>query len=299
MKTGKILLFPTVLTLALVIFLSAGVLFAQEPPAAAETPSDTEAGDANTTEEVEEILDYSDYMVKAYTLTPYIGHFSGGTYLENMTLGERTVLTPGAGDIIGYDGNVLEESLDAQHYDGAHKYIESGPAYGIRVGIYATRDFHLDLAGTYASGKAVTSMNYKPDVDDPSQNRRVIVDEDDDYSLFKGGVHLGYDAVPATFWGIMPKIGFGIGGLINRYSYLEDKTALYLEGNLGLTKKLFGNVSLTGQVDLTSFAFEVDELGYSNFVKYTTYSLGLTWYLDVVPGDVRAAHQAELEALEE
>ena len=61
MKTGKILLFPTVLTLALVIFLSAGVLFAQEPPAAAETPSDTEAGDANTTEEVEEILYYSDY----------------------------------------------------------------------------------------------------------------------------------------------------------------------------------------------------------------------------------------------
>ena len=298
MKTGKLILAPTVLALAMAFFLSAGVLFAQEPPAATETPSETDTETPNIEEEVEEILEYSDYMVKAYTLTPFYGYFSGGTYLENQELGERTVQADGAGDIIGFDGEVLAESRDIDHYDAAHKDIESGPAYGLRVGIYANEDFHLDLAGTYATGKVVTTMLYTPDTDLPDQKSRVQVDEDDGYSLIKGGVHLGYDARPATFWGITPKLGFGLGGLINRYTYLEDQTALYLEGNLGLTAKLFGNVDLTGQVDLTSFAFQVDELGYSNFVKYTTFSLGLTWYLDVVPEEVRAAHQAQLAEME-
>ena len=125
------------------------------------------------------------------------------------------------------------------------------------------------------------------------------MDEDDGYSLIKGGVHLAYDARPATFWGITPTLGFGLGGLINRYTVNEDKTALYLEGNIGLTTRIFGNVNLTWQVDLTNFAYQVDELGYSNFVKYTTYSLGLTWFFDVIPSEVRAAYMAELQALED
>ena len=296
MKTGKFVLALTVLTLALTMFLSTGILFAQETPAATEKPSGEDTEEAGGGE-VEEILAYSDYMVKAYTLTPFYGQISGATYLENMELEERTILTGGAGDVFGYDGNVLTESTDP-HYDAAHKKIESGPAYGIRIGIYANPDFHLDLSGTYATGKAITTMLYTADPEFPNQKERITVDEDDGYSLIKGGVHLGYDARPATFWGLTPKLGFGLGGLINRFSHLEDKTALYLEGNLGLTAKLFGNVNLTGQVDLTTFAFEVDELGYSNFVKYTTFSLGLTWYLDVVPGDVRAAHQAELAEMD-
>ena len=117
--------------------------------------------------------------------------------------------------------------------------------------------------------------------------------------MVKGGLALMYDARPATFFGIMPRLGFGLGGIINRYTYLEDKTALYLEGNFGLSYELFDDFNLTGQVDLTSFAFQVDELGYSNMVNYATFSLGVSWFIDVVPAEVRAAHQAELRAAEE
>ncbi len=298
MKTAKFVLFPAVLVMALAFFPVSGAVFAQETPSGAEIPSEIDTEDAIIEEEVEEVLEFSDYMVKAYTLTPYFGYFSGATYLESQELGDRTVLTPGAGDVLGYDGNVLPESQDPDHYDAPNKEIESGPAFGIRIGLYAAQDFHLDLAGTYATGKAVTTMLYTPDENDPSKNRRMVVDEDDGFSMIKGGLHLGYDARPATFWGLTPKLGFGLGGLINRYSVIEDKTALYLEGNFGLTTKLFSNVSLTGQIDLTTFAFQVDELGYSNLTKYTTFSLGLTWYLDVVPAEVRTAHQLELDELD-
>lgn len=254
--------------------------------------------------DISENLKYEDYTVKAYRLTFFGGHFSGATYLENQQLGDRTVLTPGAGDIIAYDGEVLWESTAKYEdgtliYDAAHKEIESGPAFGGRVGIYISNDFHLDLLGTYATGKAVTTMLYRPDPEDLYNNERVVVDQDDGFKMVKGGLALIYDAKPATFFGITPRLGFGLGGIINRYSYLEDKTALYLEGNLGVSYNIMKNLSLSGQVDLTTFAYQVDELGYSNMVNYATFSLGLSWFVDVVPGDVRAAHLAELRALDE
>jgi len=252
----------------------------------------------------EENLKYEDYTVKAYSLSFFGGNFSGATYLENQELGPRTVLTPGAGDIISYSGDVLWESTakyanGLNIYDAAHKEIESGPAFGGRVGIYISRDFHLDLLGTYATGKAVTTMLYRPDENDRDNSYRVVVDEDDGFKMVKGGLALMYDARPATFFGIMPRLGFGLGGIINRYSYLEDKTALYLEGNFGLNVELFKNFTLSGQADVTTFAYEVDELGYSNMVNYVTYSLGISWFIDVVPDEVRAAHLAELRAAEE
>lgn len=278
------------MTLALALSLSLGSSLAQ-----LEAPVDeTEGGETPE----EEVLHFSDYMVKGYSLTAYYGNFSGGTYLDNQALDERTVLTQGAGDILAYDGSVLIQSQDPLHYDAARKEIESGPAFGARIGIFVNPDFHLDLIGTYATGKAVTTMLHKPDPEDSSLDQRIVVDEDDGYSLIKGGVHLAYDAHPATFWGITPRLGFGLGGLINSYTTLEDKTALYLEGNLGLVARISNDFSVVGQVDLTTFSYEVDELGYSNVVKYTTFSLGLSWFIDVIPDDVRAAHQAELEAAE-
>jgi hypothetical protein len=255
--------------------------------------------------EIEETLKYDDFTVKAYRLTVFGGNFSGAKYLELPVLADRTRLTDGAGDIIGFDGEVLPESRlfmpDGNHfeYESAHKEIESGPAYGAKVGIYISDDFHLDLMGTYASGRAVTTMMHRIDETDYDIMERVEVDEDDGFNVYKGGLHLMYDARPATFFGIMPRLGFGLGAVLNRYSFLEDKSALYLEGNFGLSHKLFKNVNLTGQVDLTSFAFQVDDLGYSNMVNYTTFSLGISWLIDVVPEDVRAAHLAELEKAEE
>ncbi len=277
------------LLLAMCLLTSGSLVLAQDQ---AETPAE----DAITPIAIEEeILEWSDYTVKAYTLSIWGGSFGGATYLDNKPLAERSILTDGAGDIIAYDGGVLFESRDTRHYDAAIKEVKSGNAFGGRIGIYIADDFHLDLLGSFASGEAVTSMLYTEDPDDaPNESVRVDVDSDPDFKVYKGGIALMYNAKPATMYGIVPRLGFGLGGVINRYSQLEDKTAMYLEGNFGLTYDLFDNMELGVQADLTTFGFEVDELGYSKMVSYVTYSLGVSWFIDRVPEQVRAAHLSEL-----
>jgi hypothetical protein len=244
---------------------------------------------------VEGALAYDDYTVKSYALTFFGGSFSGAKFLELPELNERTVLTEGAGDILAYDGTVLIESRDAVHYTAPEKEIETGTAFGGRVGIYISDDFHLDLVGSYATSRARTTMLYTKDRDDLAANpwTRIEVDEDPEFKVYKGGLALAYEARPASIFGLVPQLGFGLGGIINRFGALEDKTALYLEGNFGLNAEVFDNFELGGRIDLATFAFEVDELGYSNMVSYTTFSIGATWHIDVLPSDVRAAHDAE------
>lgn len=290
------------LILAFGLMLSGSILLAQEETEGPAAPAPVEEAVQQEPAPIEEeILVYDDYTVKAYTITVFGGSFSGAKYLENMDLVPRTVLAQDAGDILGYmtlepenyDGDVLLVSRDAEHYTGAHKEIKSGPAYGGRIGIYISDDFHLDILGTYASGEAVTTMLFTEDpVNAPSKSQRIEVDSDTGFKMYKGGLALMYDATPATFFGIVPRLGFGLGGIINRYSELADVTGLYLEGNIGLNYELFKNFQIGGQVDLTNFAYEVEELGYSNMVNYVTYSLGLTIFLDSVPEQVRASHLA-------
>lgn len=267
---------------------SALVALAQDTP----PPADDEA--ATTTEPVAEALEWSDYTVKAYSLTVWGGTSSGATYLDNPPIDGLTVLTDGAADILAYDGGVLPESRDIRHYDAATKEIKSGDAFGGRIGIYLSNDFHLDLMGSYASGEAVTSMLYTEEPDlAPDKTVRVQVDSDPGFKTYKGGLALMYNATPAAVFGAIPRLGFGLGGIINRYSQLPDKTALYLEANFGLTYEVVDNVSLGAQADITNFAFEVDELGYSNMTTYTTFSLGVSWFIDRVPEPVRASHEAK------
>jgi len=290
MKLSKILSFFLALTL-----LSIG------NPATAQDNGETSASpeavqDSVAVVPLEEPLAYDDYTVKKYSLTFFGGQFSGARYLENMPLSDRTVLTPGAGDIMGYDGDVLLVSQDFEHYTGAHKEIEAGPAMGGRIGIYISRDFHLDMLGSYSKGTAVTTMQFTENPETaPDKFSRIEVDRDEGFSAIKGGLALMYDATPAMFFGIKPRIGFGLGGIINSYSILPDVTALYLEGNFGLGYEIIDNLTLGANIDATNFAYEVPELGYSNMVNYFTFSLSLTWLIDVIPEDVRAAHQADME----
>lgn len=283
------------LLFALGLLLSGPALLAQEDTNDSAVPDPAEEADQDKPQlAAEEVLTYDDYTVKAYTITAFGGQFSGAKYLENMDLAPETVLTDGAGDIRAYDGEILLESQNYDQYTGAHKEIKSGPAIGARIGIYLSRDFHLDILGTYAKGEAVTTMRYTEDPENATdKSERVEVDRDDGYKMYKGGLALAYDATPATFFGIVPRLGFGLGGLINRYSELSDVTGLYLEGNFGLNVELLDNFHLGGQVDLTSFAYDVEELGYSNMVNFVTYSMGLTVFLDVIPPEVRASHLAE------
>ena len=294
------------LLLALGLLLSGPVLMAQE-----ETEDPTVTAPAEATDEVEpspaeepvpeatvplpeEPLTYEDYSVKAYTLTIFAGQTSGATYLENMDLADRTILTEEEYAIVAYDGGTLLVSLDAEHYTGAHKDITEGPAYGGRIGIYVSDDFHLDILGSYSKGEVITTMSYTDDPENyPDDSVRIEVDRDNGYQMYKGGLALMYDATPATFFGLVPRLGFGLGGIINRYSELSDVTGLYLEGNFGLNFELMKNFQIGAQVDVTNFAFEVEELGYSNMVNYVTYGLGLTIFLDSLPPEVRASHLAE------
>jgi hypothetical protein len=291
---------------ALGLLLSGPVLMAQEETEDPAVTAPDEAGDQvesppaeepvqeATVPIPEEVLTYEDYSVKAYSLTFFGGQSSGAKYLENMDLAERTKLTEGAGDIRAYDGGILLVSQDPLHYTGAHKEIKEGPAYGGRIGIYVSDDFHLDILGTYATGEAVTTMLYTADPENfPDKSERIQVDRDNGYKMMKGGLALMYDATPATFFGIVPQLGFGLGGIINRYSELSDVTGLYLEGNFGLNFELFNNFNIGARADLTNYAYDVEELGYSNMVNFVTYSIGMTVFLDVVPPEVRASHLAE------
>ncbi|HPF71104.1 MAG TPA: hypothetical protein PLQ13_10560 [Candidatus Krumholzibacteria bacterium] len=294
--------FSTALSLipGLLMLVGGSVAAAQDQPAASaadsvKTPAPAEAAPVQ--------LEYDDYKVKGYTLSVFGGNFSGATYLDLPMVGDRTVVEQtftdelGPADVLGYDGHPLPQARQffagttLRVYDAAQKEIKSGPAYGGRIGIYISDSFHLDLQGTYASGKAVTTM-VKVDQFDASKNVRVQVDEDDGFAVYKGGLGLMYDAYPATIFGVVPRLGFGLGGIINRYSILPDKTSLYLEGSLGLAYGLGDRLKVIAQADVTNFAFDVDELGHSNMVNYATLSLGVSWFIDVLPDDVRAAHRA-------
>lgn len=236
-------------------------------------------------------LEWKDYKVKGYRLSLYAGSFSGATYLDLKPLGDRTILTPGAADVVGYNGDVLAQSTDTEHYMAPRKEIEPGTAIGGRIGIYLGDDVHLDLVGNYLSGRANTSMLYSKEGRSGNGTwDRVEVDADDGFRAYKGGISMMYDARPATFFGVMPTLGFGLGGVINRFSELEDKTALYLEGNFGLSIEPKQNLQVVARADLAVFAFEVDELGYSNMVGYRNFTVGAAWFFDTVPADVRAKH---------
>jgi hypothetical protein len=285
---------PVAITLALSLPLAvpgAGVAPAAAQPAPAAAVATDSAQDP-AAPDGEKALAWKDYKVKAYSLSLFAGHFSGATYLDLMPLDPKTVLTFGAGDVLGYDDEVLIESRDPD-YTGARKEIEAGTAIGGRIGIYVADDFHLDLLGNYMSGRAVTTMLYNPNAEvAPNDWTRVEVDEDAGFRVYKGGLSLMYDANPATFLGMTPMLGFGLGGVLNRYTEIADKAALYLEGNFGISVQPMKNLKIIGRADVSVFAYDVDELGYSNMVTYRNLTVGAAWFLDRVPADARAKFEA-------
>ncbi len=295
---------------ALGLMLTAGTVLAQDSPAP--TPVSDEHQTHVTAPE-----NYKDYAVKAYRLEFFGGNFSGGTYLDNKPISNRTVITTGGDPLYAYnpDGSqILVQGVRVENgtiiyphrdndrpnstfFDAPRKEIKPGTTFGGRIGIYIADEFHLDLVGTYSSGKAVTTMLYDKDGEEGKDfsETRVTIEEDSGFKVIQGGIDLMYDAIPATKFGITPHLGFGLGGILNRYSYLEDKTGLYLKGNLGFSSHLAKNLDLYARAEVSTFAFEVDELGYSNMVSYTNFTLGLSWFMDVLPPAVRAKHQAEPE----
>ncbi len=290
--------------------LALGLILAATTSAAQNPSSATDLSQSNQSA----LENYKDFSVKAYRLEFFVGNFSGGTYLDNQPISDRTVITKGGDPLYAYDpsgsgimvsgvrvedGSIIYPHRDndkpnSAFFDAARKEIKPGTTFGGRIGIYIADEFHLDLVGVYSAGDAVTTMLYDQDGEDGDAfgEKRVTIEKDTGFKVIQGGIDLMYDAKPATMYGLTPHIGFGLGGILNRYTYLEDKTGLYLKGNLGFSGHLTKNLDLYARAEISTFAFDVDELGYSNMVSYSNFTIGLSWFHDVLPPAVRAKHEA-------
>ena len=264
--------------LVLVLLLGSGIVFAQEQP----------ASDAEAEAPADEITTYGDYTVKAYSISLYGGLFSGDTFFELPPVAsDRTFVEQGTNRVMGYDGEWLP--LDPEIWDAPRKTIKSGSTFGITIGVFLSDLFHFDLDFSYSKTKATTTMQNNSDPDDI---HRELVDEDPDISVFTGGVSLIYDGRPATFYNMFPYVGFGLGGVINRFSHLEDATGLYLMGVAGLKWEFTEWLSAFGQVNVRTFSMATQEVEYNTQVTYTQFVLGVSFFIDVLPPEVRAAHEA-------
>ncbi|MFO7654993.1 MAG: hypothetical protein R6X25_14425 [Candidatus Krumholzibacteriia bacterium] len=275
--------------LPLVLATTAG---AQTVPAAVDTSSAAVSGRTpGVAAPVEDDdLTYDDFTVKAYTLTLYGGWFSGGTFLELPPIdGNRTYVEEGTDRIYGYDGEFL--NLDPKFYDAAVKKIEAGPAYGGKLAVYLSDAFHIDITGSYSQGKATTSMRNKqaPEREDWFREQ---VDEDDGFSVLMGGLNLVYDSTDFRILGLRPYLGFGVGGIINSFTALDDATGLYFQGVGGMNLDVTDKLAVVGQFQVTTFSFSRQELDYGKQVTYGQAFVGLSYFFDVLPEEVRAAREA-------
>ncbi len=261
----------------------------------------------------EPLLTPDDYNIKAYRLSVYGGWFSGSTYFNPRLdpLGPRTYLAEGVSDVIGFDGEVIP--FDLELHDAPVKEIDPGRYIGAKIAMYLNPNFHLDLVGSYSQGEArITFLNLNPD--DPENMFREIPEPpmapgdvdtpeeeaawaaawqdrfvDQGFKVYKGGVHVMYDLSVFRTLGLEPYIGFGLGGIINRFSNLEDKTALYFSGVVGLNAQITNRFSIFSQATTTTFNFLTEELHYGKTLTYFHAAAGLSWYIDTIPDAVKAA----------
>ena len=253
---------------------------AQESPPADPDPAATEGEEPPPEVPVEE------YKVKAYSLAFWGGWFSGGTFLELQPLADRTQLEEGSDLIWKYNGDVFTDQELNQGdwvYDGARKEILPGVAMGGIIGMYLSEHFHLDIEASISKSRAITTFNNN----DPSNLEgpyREELDADEDFTVYMGGLNMVYDAKTFSLDGIYPFVGFGIGGIINRFSELEDKTALFFQMFGGINFPLAESLMLFTQLNATTFSFGTEELQYGKQVTYTTWRMGLNWVINVVPG---------------
>ncbi len=218
------------------------------------------------------------YRIKKIALTFHGGRFSGGKFLELPTPGPRTQQAIGSDVVYKYDGQPF---VLPAYYSAPVKEIRPGNFLGGTVSFYLSEEFHLDLRATVASSTAETSfLNAR----DPQASFREVLDTDGGFKSLTLGGGLNYDARQVALFGIVPSIGCGFGGVINRFSQLEDKTALFFQINAGLSHTLTHNILLGAHLAATTFAFTREELHYTKQLTYVNLSLGLTYLIDMVPG---------------
>lgn len=243
-------------------------------------------------EEGEVAETWDNYMVKAYSIQFFGGLFGGDRYLDLPVMGEQTEVQEGTQRVMSYDGTWWElDELDYTRYDGPVKTIEDGVTGGLRVGTYLADSFHMDMTFSYTKTEAFLTMVDKTDRENLITEE---IDRDDNVQILRASLKMMYDLDNTSLLGFSPYLGFGFGGVITRYTNLADVGGLFLVGTAGARRQVVGNASAFVQFDLTTFAMNREELHYNKTVTYTDITAGLSFYVDVVPGDVRSRHQAEL-----
>jgi len=235
-------------------------------------------------EQTAEEEEYEESSVRAYSISFWGGWFSGGTFLDLQPLADRTQVEEGSNDIYKYDGSgpfaPQELIFPTWRYDGPQKEIEPGFMFGGRLGMYLTDKFHIDLMGSFGKSEAKTTF-INSDPENPNGSYREELDRDSNITIFMGGGRLVFDANTVEFLGFSPTVGFGIGGIINRFSYLEDKTGLYFELTGGLNYNLTSHLLVNLEFSAVTFSFSREELQYGKQVTYLNARLGLTWMIPV------------------
>ncbi|MHB8080070.1 MAG: hypothetical protein ACYDIE_12540 [Candidatus Krumholzibacteriia bacterium] len=258
-----------------VVLCAASLLLLPAPGARAQT-----APPAASATEVPEAI----YRLKKVSLSLYAGTFSGGTFFELPAPGDRTQVDEGSDVVYRYDGLPFT-TLDRRYYFAPRKRIESSTQLGGSIGFYLSDQFHLDLQLAMAASKATTSFLYVDPHATVPDTVRVQVDEDPGFKALMGGAGLAVDATSLSFAGITPYAGCSFGGILNRFTQLEDKTALYFQVQLGLYHDFGSKFRLSTQFAATTFSFAREELTYGQRVTYTNLSVGVAYLVDMVPGD--------------
>jgi len=229
------------------------------------------------------------------------GYYSGATYFDLPTIDLRAQVAPGSNTVTLFNGQELDLGIQRRPncLDAPIKKITPGQAANVRLGFYISDDFHLDLYGSYAKSKAELSLlRYE----DGEAVGRVEADEllrwtdelydsqgvvggfrDEDFRSFTGGANLVYDASAIRMLGLTPQFGTGFGGVINRFSTLEDKTALYFQLFGGLLLPIGDHLRFDVRGTATTFSFATEEVTYGQQVTMFVGSVGMTWLFDVKP----------------
>lgn len=269
----------------------------QQPPASAETDTAAVAeGEAAPAE--------AGPRIKIISLTVQGGTFSGATFFELPKYWPRTEVAEGGNLIYSFDGQSFSLPEDQRLY-APRKEIEPGYHAGARIGFFLSRNFHIDLIASYAKSKATTTFIWDDPATVDTGPSRVNLDEvgddaeqtlrsflrntgmggalwtDENFTVYKGGGALLYDSYDFRVLGLMPTFGVGLGGVLNRFSFLADKTALYFELTGGLKYELSNSLQLQATYTATMLNFDTEELEYGKQVTYGLASLGVSWLFDV------------------
>jgi hypothetical protein len=226
--------------------------------------------------------------IKKITISFDGGTYSGAQYFDLPILDDRAQLEEGTNVVTLFNNDELDLGNEIPADDGfaaPRKEIGSGQSFAARVGFYLNDSFHVDLLGSLAIAEAkFSAIEYR---DGLPLGRVGGTEEmgwvDKGFKAYQGGVQLGFDAHNLKRFGLVPSFGMGFGGIINRFSVLEDKTALYFQLYGELSHSLGEHFKLTSRYTATTYSLNTEEVEYAEQVTTFNMTLGFTWLFDAKP----------------